>query len=81
MIRVIFYILYEGVENKKFVAKRTSFAFISFTIFLLQFIFFIDMNLLEVGIVGMRFDFTNLQSNIIHVSVLINICVKVKDFE
>ena len=79
MIRFILCILCEGVEIGKCVAKRTSFAFISFTFFLLQFVFFVDINLLEAGIVGMRFDFMNIQSNIIYVSVLINIFVQVKD--
>jgi hypothetical protein len=81
MIRVIFYIFWEGVEIRKCTAKRTSFAFISFTIFLLQFVFFADMNFLEAGRVGMSFDFTNLQSNILYVSGLIKICVQVKDNE
>jgi hypothetical protein len=49
MIRVIFYIFWEGVEIRKCTAKRTSFAFISFTVFLLQFVFFADMNFLEAG--------------------------------
>jgi hypothetical protein len=49
MIRVRFYIFWEGVEIRKCIAKRTSFAFISFTIFLLQFVFFVDMNFLEAG--------------------------------
>ena len=69
------------VEIIKCIAKRTSFAFISFTIFILQFVFFADMNLLEVGRVGMSFDFMNLQSNIIYVSGLIKIYLQVKDNE
>ena len=67
MIRVIFYIFWEGVEIRKCAAKRTSFEFISFTIFLLQFVFFTDIYLLEAGKVGMSFDFTNLQTNLIYV--------------
>ena len=47
MIRVIFYIFWEGVEIIKCVAKRTSFAFISFIVFLLQFVLFADINFLE----------------------------------
>jgi uncharacterized membrane protein YidH (DUF202 family) len=66
------------VEIKKYVAKRTSFAFISFIVFLLQFFFFADMNFLEGVRVGMRFYFTNIQINLLYVSVLINIYVQVK---
>ena len=81
MIRVILYIYLEGVEIIKCTAKRTSFAFISFTIFLLQFVFFADTNFLEDGKVGMIFDFTNIQSNLLYVSGLIKIYVHVKHNE
>ena len=67
------------MEIRKCATKRTTFAFISFIVFLLQFFFFIDINFLEAGRVGMSFDFMNLQINIIYVSGLIKIFVQGKD--
>jgi hypothetical protein len=70
------------VEIRKLLQREHHLHSFHLQVFLLQFVFFIDMNFLEAGsIVGMSFDFMNLQSNIIYVSGLIKIYVQVKDNE